>query len=209
MSALSLDVNEENKTDGRSLLGNWVEEVRYHSFIKIQKQRATALLDRSGPDSSINKNGHMGILTMDVTAKVQGVSTFRSAFDTPQSFGVRKKGRRTELLEKDLIKRISDQIHAELNPDPPANEWSSVSKSDFRVEGFKSVQALLTKDHNYTTDQAITFWSENYQKIQGMTAIKTKDSPFKRNATFSTPITERMDCQDDAMLNPSANDSRL
>jgi len=28
---------------------------------------------------------------------------------------------------------------------------------------------------------------------QGMTAVKTKDSPFKRNATFSTPICEQLD----------------
>ncbi|KAA0716522.1 hypothetical protein E1301_Tti009469 [Triplophysa tibetana] len=190
MSAFTPEIIEENSTDRICLLGNWVEE------------RATAFLDRSGPKSCINKNGHVGIITVDVTATVQGVTTFKDAFSTPKSHVIRQRGKRTELLEKDLVKRISEQIHAELNPEPPAPEWSSVSKSDYRVEGFKSFQAPLTEvcEHNYTTDRAITFWSDNYQKIQGVTAVTTDDSPFKRNATFSTPISDKLDCQDDTHL---------
>ncbi|XDV20019.1 hypothetical protein PO909_025403 [Leuciscus waleckii] len=199
---MTSEANEENKPGGRCLLGNWVEE------------RATALLDMTEPRSHVHKYGHTGILTMDVAAKVQGISTFKAAFNTPKILEVRQKvvfivGRRTELLEKDLIKRISDQIHAELNAAPPAPELCSVTKSDFKVEGFKSVRAPLTVDHDYTTEQAITFWSDNYQKIQGMTAVKTKDSPFKTNATFSTPIGEQLDQLDDTVLYPSENYANL
>ncbi|XP_067262899.1 sperm associated antigen 8 [Chanodichthys erythropterus] len=197
ISKMTSEANAENKPDGRCLLGNWVEE------------RATALLDRTGPRSCVHKYGHTGILTMDVAAKVQGISTFKATFNAPKIIGVRQKGRRTELLENDLIKRISDQIHAGLNADPPAPELCSVTKADFKVEGFKSVRSPMTMDHDYTTEQAITFWSENYQKIQGVTAVKTKDSPFKRNATFSTPICEQLDQMDDTVLYPSENDANL
>uniref|UniRef100_A0A672KK73 Sperm-associated antigen 8-like n=1 Tax=Sinocyclocheilus grahami TaxID=75366 RepID=A0A672KK73_SINGR len=174
----------------------------FHAF-----QRATALLDGTGPRSCVHKYGHTGILTMDVAAKVQGISTFKATFNSPKSLGVRQKGSRAELLENDLIKRISNQIHAEMNAEPPAPELCSVTKADYKAEGFKSVHALLTTDHEYTAEQAITFWSDNYQKIQGVTAVKTKDHPFKRNATFSTPIGEQLDQLDDTVLYPSENDA--
>ncbi|XP_016416188.1 sperm-associated antigen 8-like [Sinocyclocheilus rhinocerous] len=189
---MTSEVDEENNPAGRCLLGNWVEE------------RAAALLDRTGPRSCVHKYGHTGILTMEVAAKVQGISTFKATFNSPKSLGVRQKGSRAELLENDLIKRISDQIHAEMNTEPPAPELCSVTKADYKVEGFKSVRAPLTTDHDYT---AITFWSDNYQKIQGVTAVKTKDHPFKRNATFSTPTGEQLDQLDDTVLYPSENDA--
>ncbi|XP_026068560.1 sperm-associated antigen 8 isoform X2 [Carassius auratus] len=192
VSTMTSEVDEENNAVGRCLLGNWVEE------------RATALLDRTKPTSCVHKYGHTGILSMDVTARVQGISTFKATFKSPKSIGVRQKGNRAELLENDLIKRISDQIQAEMNIEPLAPELCSVTKADYKVEGFKSVRAPLTTDHDYTADQAITFWSDNYQKIQGVTAVKTKDQPFKRNATFSTPIGDQLD---DTMLYPSENDT--
>ncbi|XP_052413891.1 sperm associated antigen 8 isoform X1 [Carassius gibelio] len=192
VSTMTSEVDEENNAVGRCLLGNWVEE------------RATALLDRTKPTSCVHKYGHTGILTMDVTARVQGISTFKATFKSPKSIGVRQKGNRAELLENDLIKRISDQIQAEMNIEPLAPELCSVTKADYKVEGFKSVRAPLTTDHDYTADQAITFWSDNYQKIQGVTAVKTKDQPFKRNSTFSTPIGDQLD---DTMLYPSENDT--
>uniref|UniRef100_UPI003D7FB634 sperm-associated antigen 8 n=1 Tax=Danio rerio TaxID=7955 RepID=UPI003D7FB634 len=198
MSAIVTDV-EENKPGRKCLLGNWVEE------------GATAQLDSSRPRTCIQKHGHTGILTIDVAAKVQGTSTFRAAFNAPTSLRMRQRGRRTELLENDLIKRIRDKINADLSADPPITELSSVTKADYKVEGFKSVRACpnSTMGHEYTTEQAITFWSDNYQKIQGMTAVTRKDSPFKRNATFSTPIGEQLDQLDDTMLYPSEKDVHL
>lgn len=59
----------------------------FHAF-----QRATALLDRTGPRSCVHKYGHTGILTMDLTAQVQGISTFKATFNSPKSLGVRQKG---------------------------------------------------------------------------------------------------------------------
>jgi len=44
------------------------------------------------PRSHVLKYGHSGILTMDVAAKVQGVSTFKEAFNAPKILGVQQKG---------------------------------------------------------------------------------------------------------------------
>lgn len=138
VSAMTSEVDEENKPDGRCLLGNWVEEVcftaclndpagwglakfcllswwyicscsmnalyliilhlyndmlHFSFFFFHAFQRATALLDRTGPRSCVHKHGHTGILTLDVAAKVQGISTFKATFNSPKSLGVRQKGR--------------------------------------------------------------------------------------------------------------------
>ncbi|XP_062844834.1 sperm associated antigen 8 isoform X2 [Trichomycterus rosablanca] len=152
---------------------NWAEE------------RATALQDNTGPRSQIHKNGHSGT--------VHGERTLKVAFTDPKGTRIRQKGLRAELLEKHLIKSISEQIKAELNPEPPAPELCSVTRTDYAAEGFRFVRPAPSADRDYKTDQAITYWSENQIKIQGVTAIKTRDNPFKKNATFSTPITECLD----------------
>ncbi|CDQ64151.1 unnamed protein product [Oncorhynchus mykiss] len=222
----ALDTSVEQKSIGKCLLYNWVEE------------RATAVLDNERPRAHIHKNGHKGILTMDLSSKVQGVTTVNAAFTPPRGHGVRQRGLRGELLENDLLKKISllqgnskskcqqintswkllnvtikfgsvetsyeeigqgvytthhEQTHAEFNPEPPKTEFCSTTKEDYKVEGFLPSLPSPLKVHDYKSDQAITFWSENHHQIQGVTAVRTRDTPFKKNATFSTPISEHMD----------------
>ncbi|XP_062844833.1 sperm associated antigen 8 isoform X1 [Trichomycterus rosablanca] len=99
---------------------NWAEE------------RATALQDNTGPRSQIHKNGHSGT--------VHGERTLKVAFTDPKGTRIRQKGLRAELLEKHLIKSISEQIKAELNPEPPAPELCSVTRTDYAAEGFRFVR---------------------------------------------------------------------
>ncbi|TRY88009.1 hypothetical protein DNTS_013004 [Danionella cerebrum] len=193
MHAVSPEENEENKPVRKSLRGNWVEE------------RATASLDKARPRSCVNKHGHAGILSVETPAKVQGTSTFCASYTVPLSPRVRLKGRRTELLENDLVKEIRAQILSELNPDPDITDLCSVTKADYKLEGFESQRTPLTLDCDYVSEQAITFWSDNYQKVQGVTAVKSMNSPFKRNATFSTPIADQLDPLDEPMQSLSEN----
>ncbi|KAG7314813.1 hypothetical protein KOW79_022116 [Hemibagrus wyckioides] len=177
----SSEMEEGERAGGGCLLGNWVEE------------RATTSLDNTGPTSDIHKNGHKGILTVDFSSKLNGVSTLKSAFTSPKGTWVRQKGLRSELLQKHLIKSISEQVHAELTPQPPAPELYSVTRADYTAQGFQSVQPTPSTDRDYRTDEAITFWRENFDKIQGVTAVRNRDAPFKKNASFTTPISERLD----------------
>ncbi|KAF5909451.1 sperm-associated antigen 8-like, partial [Clarias magur] len=128
--------------------------------------RTTSSLDNTGSTSDIHKNGHRDILTTDLTSRFHGVSTQKSAFTSPRGTGVREKGLRAELLKKDLIKSISEQVHAQLTPQPPAPELSSVTKTDYKVKGFRGVRPSPSTDRDYRTDEAITFWKENFEKIQ-------------------------------------------
>ncbi|KAL2100391.1 hypothetical protein ACEWY4_004785 [Coilia grayii] len=193
---------------GKCLLDNWVEE------------RATALLDNSMPRVSVHKNGHRGILTLDVTAKVQGMSTVKSSYVPPKGPGVRQRGQRGELLEKHLYQKISarptepaelsrhhyfqvlknntllshsEQVQAELNLQPPVTDFSSTTHTDYMAEGFQPAGPSPAQVYDSKTERAITFWNENYHRLQGVTTVSNRDAPFRKNSSFSKPISEQLD----------------
>ncbi|KAF7688549.1 hypothetical protein HF521_013356 [Silurus meridionalis] len=172
---------ERNRTGRGCLLGNWVEE------------RATTSLDKTGPESDIHKKGHQGILTVDWSSKLEDTSTQKSAFTSSKGTSAQQKGFRYELMKEHLIKSISEQVHAELTAKPAAAELHSVTRRDYTAGGFQWVRPTPSTDRDYKTDQAITFWRENFDKIQGVTAVRNRDAPFKKNASFTCPITECLD----------------
>ncbi|XP_039470310.1 sperm associated antigen 8 isoform X1 [Oreochromis aureus] len=91
------------------------------------------------------------------------------------------------------LRKYFEKIRADLNPQTPKTEYCSTTQKDFCVEGFVPFKPETTRVHDYKTDQAITFWSENCQRIQGVTAARSSKGPFRKSALFSTPITERLD----------------
>ncbi|XP_034565636.1 sperm-associated antigen 8 [Notolabrus celidotus] len=170
----------ENKV-GRCMLHNWAEE------------RAVAALDTEETRIQIQRQGHRGILTLDQDTTMETVTTHRAAFTTPKGPGVRQRGIRSELLEKHIALVISEKLQAERNPPEPERDFCSTTQRDFCVEGFVPPSPEPTPGHDYKTDEAVTFWSENRQRIQGATAVQTLEAPFRKSAKFSTPISERLD----------------
>ncbi|XP_069015441.1 sperm-associated antigen 8 isoform X1 [Embiotoca jacksoni] len=169
--------NEENCV-GKCLLHNLAEE---------------GALDTEETKMQIRRHGHKGILTMNQEAKMETMTTLKTAYVTPRSPGVRLKGIRCELLEKRAAQMTSEKAHAERNPPTLQTEYSSTSHTDFCVKGFVPRKPETTQVHDYKTDQAITFWSDNFQRIQGMTAAQTSKAPFRKSALFTTPISKRLD----------------
>ncbi|KAM8743329.1 sperm-associated antigen 8 [Acanthopagrus schlegelii] len=170
----------DNKV-GRCMLHNWVEE------------RAVAALDTGKTTAQIKKHGHKGILTLDEDSKLESVTTFKAVYIPPKSPGVRLRGVRGELLEKHIAQMISEKIQAEQRRPTPKIDFCSTTQKDFFAKGFVPCTPETTQVHDYKTDQAVTFWSENCQWIQGVTAVKTPRAPFRKSALFSTPISERLD----------------
>ncbi|XP_049909182.1 sperm associated antigen 8 [Epinephelus moara] len=168
-------------TTGKCMLHNWAEE------------RAVAALDNQETMMEIQKHGHRGILTVDQESKMEAVTTLRATYTPPKSPGVRLRGIRGELLEKHIAQMIREKIQADMNPPTPKTDFCSTTQKDFCVDGFVSVTPKSTQAHDYKNDQAVTFWSENCQRVQGVTTIKTLKAPFKKSALFSTPISERLD----------------
>ncbi|XP_061555215.1 sperm associated antigen 8 [Phycodurus eques] len=115
----------------------------------------------------ILRYGHKGILTMNTGSKMENITTLKAAFAPPKSPGVRLRGIRSELLERRIAQIIKDKIHAERNPPLPQTDFSTTTQRDFRVEGFVPQTTKNNRFHDYKTEQAISYWSENYQRIQG------------------------------------------
>uniref|UniRef100_A0A3Q0STV0 Sperm associated antigen 8 n=1 Tax=Amphilophus citrinellus TaxID=61819 RepID=A0A3Q0STV0_AMPCI len=158
---------------GKPTLRNWVEEV---SAVKRPRQR----------------HGLKGILTTDLESKMESVTTHNAAYVAPKSPGVRIRGM-CLCLSPGQVKKETEKIRADLNPPTPKTDYCSTTRKDFCVEGFVPLKPETTQVHDYKTHQAITFWSENYQQIQGVTAAQSSRAPFRKSALFSTPISERLD----------------
>lgn len=87
-----------------------------------------------------------------------------------------------------------------------------------RPPSSQGISPFLLQPHNYHMEQPRSFWLERVHSVpvsthtlphhlavptahkglcisplQGVTCIRTGDSPFRRNATFSTPITEYLE----------------
>ncbi|XP_035465220.2 sperm associated antigen 8 isoform X1 [Scophthalmus maximus] len=155
--------------------------------------RTRAALDAEETKTQIQRHGHIGILTMDPESKMESVTTLSASFGPPKSPGVRLKGIRSELMEKHIAHMIRAKVHAEMNPPTPKTDFSSTTQRDFTAQGFVPPAPEATGAHDYKKDQAVTFWSENYERIQGVTAVQTQKSPFRKWAYFSTPIGDRLD----------------
>ncbi|XP_070781212.1 sperm-associated antigen 8 [Enoplosus armatus] len=130
---------------------------------------------------------------MDQESKMETVTTLKAAYVPPKSQGVRLRGIRSELFERHIAQVIRGEVHAERNPPTPKTDFCSTTQTDFCVQGFVPLTPETTQVNDYKTDQAVTFWSENCQRIQGVTAVQTLRAPFRKSAQFSTPISERMD----------------
>ncbi|XP_072228400.1 sperm-associated antigen 8 [Leuresthes tenuis] len=165
---------------GGILQYNWTEE------------RAVAAHDAGDP-KWIQKHGHKGILTTDFESPMESMTTSKASHVTPVGPRVRVRGIRRELLERHIAQIISEKVSNDLQPLTPRTDYSSTTQRDFCVEGFVPCRPQTTKVHDYKTDQAITFWSENYQRVQGVTPAQTLEAPFRKSALFSTPISERLD----------------
>ncbi|XP_041667648.1 sperm associated antigen 8 [Cheilinus undulatus] len=166
---------------GRCMLNNWAEE------------RAAAALDTEETRIQIQRQGHKGILTLAQDSTMETVTTHRAVFIPPKDPGVRKRGIRSELLEKHIALMISEKFRAEKNLPQPKTDFSSTTQRDFCADGFVPPTPEPTEDYDYKSDEAITFWSENRHQIQGVTAVNNLQAPFRKSAKFSTPISERLD----------------
>uniref|UniRef100_A0A3B4GN97 Uncharacterized protein n=1 Tax=Pundamilia nyererei TaxID=303518 RepID=A0A3B4GN97_9CICH len=149
---------------GKPMLHNWVEE------------RAIADLHTEDPKTHKHIHGHKGILTIDLESKMESVTTLKAAYVAPKTPVGRLQG-----------------MCLYLSP-------ARMKKNYIISLSYKSLKIFLTfywfnflQVHDYKTDQAITFWSENCQRIQGVTAARSSKGPFRKSALFSTPITERLD----------------
>lgn len=182
MSSHGISVMRHSNSCGKTLLDNWVEERKCEQFD----------ISESVSVSQLHKQGHKGILTTDFDAKPERVSTVKDSYRKPDLFAVPQVGLRRQLLQEELIRQVSAKVEQEFNPPPPAVEYLSTTKKDFSKE-FTPIIKAPTRDHDIKTEQPATFWLERAEEVHGVSQVRTKDTPFRRNAAFSTPIDEYKD----------------
>nr|XP_009675836.1 PREDICTED: sperm-associated antigen 8 [Struthio camelus australis] len=94
------------------------------------------------------------------------------------------------MLEVMLHQKYRKEMLEEICPPPAPMESISTTHQDYRAEGFQPAPLPATQPHDCYTEQPHSYWLEQAHRVPGVTSICTTDTPFRRNAAFSTPITE-------------------
>jgi len=159
--------------EGKTLLKNWQEE------------RAVYPLDKV-----FTKHGHHGLLTTNLDATASDVTEVRHNY-TPKvaapSAGV---GRRQALLQQALFKKVSSEVVEEADLGVEGEKGfpkQSVTHEHYNME-FTPLEHPITMPHDANKEMPVSYWTQHTDTTHGVTQIKTFDTPFRKNAKFSTPV---------------------
>ncbi|XP_061837047.1 sperm-associated antigen 8 [Nerophis lumbriciformis] len=177
----AVDINQHDADQKKNKKEETKEKINFTQNVTDVQETREQLLRR----------GHKGIFTMNPEAKMENVTTLKASFAPPRSPGVRLRGIRSELLERRIAQIVRDNIQAERNPPLPQTDFNTVTQRDFRVNGFIPQITQNSHLHDYKTEQAISYWSDNFQQIQGVSSVESPNTPFRKCAQFSTPISEQ------------------
>uniref|UniRef100_A0A8B9EX28 Sperm-associated antigen 8 n=1 Tax=Amazona collaria TaxID=241587 RepID=A0A8B9EX28_9PSIT len=160
---------------GRCLIHNWQEE------------RATNHLDivqgkEQGSEGFIYRHGHPRLLYHHHLPGPNN-STTMDTYRPPHSVLMPGQGE-AEPLQGLLCRR--EEMLKKISPRRMPMESMSVTHQDYQPKGCLS-------PHDYFTEQPCSFWLEQARSLTGVTSIRSRDTPFRKDASFSTPITESLD----------------
>ncbi|XP_047556944.1 sperm-associated antigen 8 isoform X2 [Lutra lutra] len=82
----------------------------------------------------------------------------------------------------------SKEVQAEQEPTGKHSEVESVTHHDYQKELVHAGPPAPTKPHDYRQEQPETFWIQRAPQLPGVSNIKTLDTPFRKNCSFSTPV---------------------
>ncbi|KAM7241111.1 hypothetical protein CapIbe_007683 [Capra ibex] len=173
-------VLSETLPRGQCLLYNWEEE------------RATNYLDQvpvmqDGSESFFFRHGHRGLLTLQPQSPMSSCTTQKDSYQPPTSHCQPIRGKREAILEMLLRQQICKEVQAEQEPTRKDFEVESVTHHDYKKELVQAGPPAPTKLHDYRTEQPETFWLERAPQLPGVSNIRTLDTPFRKNCSFSTP----------------------
>ncbi|XP_029423821.1 sperm-associated antigen 8 isoform X3 [Nannospalax galili] len=166
---------------GQCLLYNWEEE------------RATNHLDhiprlQDGSESFFFRHGHQGLLSMQLQSPMPSSTTHKDSYQPPRNIGQPLRGKREAMLEMLLHHQICKEVRAEQEPTKKLFEAESVTHRDYQIELVEAGPPAPTKPHDYLQEQPETFWIQRAPQLKGVNNIRTLDTPFRKNCSFSTPV---------------------
>ncbi|NWS47676.1 SPAG8 protein, partial [Probosciger aterrimus] len=170
---------------GRCLIHNWQEE------------RATNHLDivpgqEQGSEGFIHRHGHPKLL-YHCHLPGPNNSTTMDTYRPPYSVLMQGQGRREAMLKAMLYQKYREEMLEKISPPRMPMESMSVTHQDYQPKGCLSAPLPPSQPHDYFTEQPCSFWLEQARSLTGVTSIRSGDNPFRRYASFSTPITESLD----------------
>ncbi|XP_054376932.2 sperm-associated antigen 8 isoform X1 [Pongo abelii] len=174
-------VRYETFPRGQCLLYNWEEE------------RATNHLDQvpsmqDGSESFFFRHGHRGLRTMQLKSPMPPSTTQKDSYQPPGNVCWPLRGKREAMLEMLLRHQICKEVQAEQELTRKLFEVESVTHHDYRMELAQAGTPAPTKPHDYRQEQPETFWIQRAPQLPGVSNIRTLDTPFRKNCSFSTPV---------------------
>ncbi|NXG50655.1 SPAG8 protein, partial [Psilopogon haemacephalus] len=163
----------------------------------IYPQRSTNHLDTVPVQEMRNKgfthlHGHHGLLVHELLSWPTNRPTKKDTYHLIHRALLLGRGEAEPCLSHGckFCSANRNEMLEEICPHQMPMESVSTTHQDYCAEGCQFTSLPTTKPHNYCTEQPCSFWLEKAHSLPGVTRICSKDTPFRRNAAFSTPITE-------------------
>ncbi|NXK23636.1 SPAG8 protein, partial [Arenaria interpres] len=171
---------------GTCLMHNW------------QEKRATNHLDtvpgqEPGNEGFTYRHGHPGLLTHQLISWPTHSTTTKDTYCPPHSVLLLGRGQREAMLEYTLYQKYRQEMLEKICPPRKPMETISTTHRDYGARGCQFTSPPTTQPHNYCTEQPRSFWLEQAHSLPGVTGNRSGDSPFRRNAAFTTPVTEYLE----------------
>ncbi|NXX10543.1 SPAG8 protein, partial [Podargus strigoides] len=145
-----------------------------------------------GNEGFTYRHGHYGLLGHQLFSWPTNSTTMRDAYRPPHR--VRRLGQGEAELPLSRVPpnkaaRGKEMLEEICSPRMPM-ESVSTAHQDYRAGGCQFMPLPTTQPHDYLTEQPCSFWLEQARSLPGVTSMRSGENPFRRNAAFSTPITE-------------------
>ncbi|XP_059110205.1 sperm-associated antigen 8 isoform X1 [Peromyscus eremicus] len=166
---------------GQCLLYNWDEERATNHLDQIPRSQ-------DGSESYFFRHGHQGLLSVQPRSPMPSSTTQTDSYQPPRNICQPLRGKREAMLEMFLHHQICEEVRAEQEPPRKLFEAESVTHHDYRAKLVQTGPPAPTKPHDYRQEQPETFWIQRAPLLPGVSNIRTLDTPFRKNCSFSTPV---------------------
>ncbi|XP_026721530.1 sperm-associated antigen 8 isoform X2 [Athene cunicularia] len=146
-----------------------------------------------GSEGFTYRHGHHGLLVHQLLSWPTDSTTTKDTYRPPHRAQLLGRGQRKAMLESMLYQKYRKEMLEKICPQQMPMELVSTTHQDYHARGCQFMPPATTQPHNYRTEQPCSFWLEQARQLPGVTSIRSWDSPFRRNAAFSTPITEYLE----------------
>ncbi|NXA44851.1 SPAG8 protein, partial [Nothocercus julius] len=198
---------------GSCLIHNWQEERATRELDRVPRPEL-------GSEGYFYRHGHRGLLSHQLPSRPAGsTTTMKDAYREP--WRTARPARGEAALPAGTASPCRKEVLEETCPPPAPMESRSTTHRDYRAEGFQPAPPPPTQarlPHDLYAEQPHSYWLEHARGVpvsprraaaraplpralltttrplprQGVTSICTTDTPFRRNAAFSTPVTEQL-----------------